>query len=117
MSWYAAPRSRFARLSLLADPWVRATIVLIGTACVGFAMFGLAWRGAARTIYVPFQLPWLISAGMAGGAMIGTALGALTIHVGRRQDAATRAVVEDIVATAVELADDIRAGRRTLRRR
>jgi hypothetical protein len=103
-----------ALLRGLRDPGVRAVVVLFALAGAGFALLGLAWRGVARTPYVPFQLPWLLSAGVAGIAVIGTALGVLSIHVGRRESAAARAVTDEIVRTAIELADDVRTGRRPL---
>ena len=99
------------------DPGVQAMVVLALLAVAGFVMLGLAWRGAARTIYVPLQSPWLISGGVAGLALVGMALGAFSIHEGRRRDAEHRAVMEDLVREAAELAEDVRSGRRPLPRR
>jgi len=98
----------------LRDPGIQAALVLVLLAIVGFLMLGLAWRGAARTIYVPLQMPWVLSGGFAGIALIGLAYGALSIHLGRRQDAVHRAEVEDLVRTAATLAEELRTGRRTL---
>jgi len=100
----------------LRDPGITAVVVLGAIAAAGFVMFGLAWRGAARTIYVPLQVPWLVSGAVAGLATIGLAVGAWSIHVGRRQDAAHRAEVEEVVRLAAELADDLRTGRRRINR-
>jgi len=69
-------------LVTLRDPGVRAALVLLASAVAGFVLFAVAWRGVARTIYVPFQLPWLMSAGVVGVAIIGAALGALSIQRG-----------------------------------
>jgi hypothetical protein len=98
----------------LRDPGAQAMVVLALLAAAGFAMLVLAWRGAARTIYVPLQVPWLVSGGVAGLALIGMALGAWSIHEGRRRDAEHRAVMEDLVREAAELAEDVRSGRRQL---
>ena len=98
----------------LADPGVRASVVLVAVALTGLVVLGVAWHGVARTPYVPYQMPWLLSAGVAGLAITGAALMALTIHLGRRADATHRAAVEDVVRTSIRLADDVRAGRRTL---
>jgi hypothetical protein len=95
----------------LRDPGVRSALALLAAALAGFVLFAFAWRGVARTIYVPFQMPWVLSAGVAGLALIGGSLGLLSVHIGRRADAAHRAAVEDVVRTAVELADGIRSGR------
>jgi hypothetical protein len=94
------------------DPGVQAIAVLVALAVAGFVMLGLAWRGAARTVYVPLQSPWVISGGLAGLALLGMALGAWSIHLGRRDDAEHRAVVEDLVREAAELAESMRADRR-----
>ena len=100
----------------LHDPGVQSAIVLAGLAVAAFVMFGLAWRGGARTPYVPLQLPWFVSGGIAGFALLGMALGGWSIHLGRRQDAAHRAATEDLVREAAELAEDLRSGRITLPR-
>ncbi|HET7530427.1 MAG TPA: hypothetical protein VFJ98_05660 [Mycobacteriales bacterium] len=94
-----------AWVAALRDPGVQVVVVLAGLAVVGFAMLALGWRGVARTAYVPFQLPWLVSSSLAGLAVLGFALGAWNIHLGRRQDAAHRAVTEQLVRDAAELAD------------
>ena len=99
------------------DPGLQAVVVLALLAVAGFVMLGLAWRGAARTVYVPLQSPWVLSGGVAGLALVGMALGAWSIHEGRRRDAEHRAVMEDLVREAAELAEDVRSGRRPLPRR
>jgi hypothetical protein len=104
-------------LAALHDPGIQAVLVLAALAAAGFVMLGLGWRGGARTPYVPLQMPWIVSGGIAGLALIGMALGAWSIHLGRRQDAVHRAATEDLVRAAVELAEDVRrdesAGRRS----
>jgi len=104
-------------MKALRDPGIRAGLVLCATVIAGFVLFVLSWRGVARTIYVPFQLPWIVSAGVVGLAVIGGSFGALSIHLGRRADATHRAAVDDIVRTAIALTDDIRAERIPLPRR
>ena len=110
------PRARLPKPSA-PDPGTQALLVLAGLVVAGFVMLGLAWRGAARTIYVPLQAPWVLSGGVAGLALIGMALGAWSIHLGRRDDAEHRAVMEDLTRDAAELAEEIRSGRRALPRR
>ena len=103
-------------LAALRDPGVQAVLVLAGLAVVAFVMMGLAWRGGARTTYVPLQIPWFVSGGMAGLALLGMTLGGWSIHLGRQQDAAHRAATDDLVREAVELAEGLRTGRLTLPR-
>jgi len=105
-----------AWVAALADPGIQVVGVLALLALGSFGMFVWGWHGVARTIYVPFQLPWMISASVAGLGLLGFSLGAWSIHLGRRQDAAHRAFTEDVVRDAAELADRVaRAG--TLTRR
>ena len=98
-------------VAALQDPGIQAVLVLAGMVVGAFVMLSLAWRGGARTMYVPLQLPWLLSGGLAGLAVLGMALGAWSIHLGRRQDAVHRAATEDLVRTAVEMAEELRARR------
>ncbi len=104
-------------VAALRDPGIRAVLVLFGLALAGFALLSLAWRGGARTPYVPLQMPWLISGGIAGLALIGAALAGWSIHLGRRSDAAHRLEVEDAVHDVATLCEEIRSGRRQLPRR
>jgi len=98
----------------LRDPSNQSIVVLALIAVAGCVMWGLAWRGVARTVYVPLQLPWLVSGGIAGLALLGLALAGWSIHLGRRQDAVHRAAVEDLVRTGATLAEELRRGRREL---
>ena len=110
------PSRHVRRPDALRDPGVQGVLVLVALAVMAFVGLALAWRGGARTPYVPLQLPWLVSGGMAGLALLGMALGALSIHLGRRQDAEHRAAADDLVREAAELAEDLRTGRITLPR-
>lgn len=103
-----------AWLAAVRDPGVRAAIVLVLVAAGGFALFWVAWRNVARTLFVPLQIPWVVSAGMTGIALVGAAFAALSIHAGRRDDAALRGMTDDLVREAAELAEDLRTGRRRL---
>jgi hypothetical protein len=102
-----------AWVAAVRDPGIQAALVLVGLAVTGFVMMAFGWRGGARTPYVPLQMPWLVSGGIAGLGLLGMALGAWSIHLGRRSDAAHRAAVEDVVHDVAELAEDLRTGRRT----
>jgi len=101
----------------LLDPGVRAALVLLALVVAGFVMLALAWHGAARTIYVPLQLPWLASGSLIGLALIGTGLGGWSVHLGRRADAAHRDEMETLIRDAAEFAEEVRSGRVRLPRR
>jgi hypothetical protein len=94
-------------LRALRDPATRAILIMVALAAVGYAMLCLGWRGAARTIFVPLQSPWVMSGGLGGLAVLGMALGAWSIHLGRRQDAEHRAGVEELVRDAVLLIEEV----------
>jgi len=94
-----------AWVASLSDPGVQVLGVLALLGLAAFGMFAWGWHGVAGTIFVPFQLPWMISASIGGLGLLGFTLGAWSIHVGRRQDAAHRAVIEDLVRDAAELAE------------
>jgi len=98
-------------LATLLDPGIRAFVVLAAFVVAGFVMLAVAWRGAAATVYVPLQLPWVVSGSLAGLAVIGMGLGGWSVHLGRRQDAEHRDAVEVLVRDAVEMAERVRAGR------
>ena len=98
----------------LRAPGVRSAGVLIALAVVAFVLFGLARRGGARTVYVPLQMPWLLSGGFMALALLGLALGAWSIHLSRRDNATDRAEFDDFVHGLAELAEDLRPGRRTV---
>lgn len=106
------PRPRWSR-----DPGLQALAVLVALAAVGFVMLGLSWRGGARTQFVPLQVPWLVSGGFAGLALLGLALGAVSIHLSRRDDAADRAAYDRFTRDLAALADELRASGRPRRRR
>jgi hypothetical protein len=90
------------------DPALRAVGVLAFLVVAGFVVLALAWHGAARTPYVPLEVPWLVSGGIAGVALIGMGLGALSIQSSRREAAEHREAVEDLVRAATELIERCR---------
>ncbi len=87
----------------LADASLRAAAGLALLVVAGFVVLGLAWHGAARTPYVPLETPWLISGGIGGLALVGMGLGAMSIHLSRRERAQQRAAVEQLISVAAEL--------------
>lgn len=95
----------------LRDAGIRAIGVLVLVAIAGFVMLGVAWHGAAGTIFVPLQMPWLVSGSLLGVAVIGMALGGWSIHLGRRQDATHRDAAETLVRDAIALCEAVRVRR------
>jgi hypothetical protein len=88
---------------VLRDPRVSTTLVLAAVAASGFALIALGWRGAAATLYVALQLPWVVSGALAGIALLGLGLGALMTHLERTEAAAERAALADLQREALRL--------------
>lgn len=59
--------------------WVYAGLLVLA----GFAMIGLGWRGAAATLFIPTQVAYALSGGLAGIALIGTGAALLNAQASR----------------------------------
>jgi len=97
------------------DPWARAAVVLALFVVAGFVVIGLAWSGAASRGYAVYQLPWVVSGGMVGIALVGLGIGLLDLHIWRRDAAVRRGVLGEVVRDTSELTEAIAA--RVLARR
>ena len=75
--------------------WVAAGLVL-----AGFVAIALGWRGAAATLDVPVQVPYLVSGGLAGLALIIGGVVLVLVQLGRREAADERELVAGVVAEA-----------------
>ncbi len=78
----------------------------------GFSAMALAWRGTASSLLVPTQLPFLVSGGIGGAALLVAAVALLMTHLERRHEAADRVELDTMVRVTAALADAIRARRR-----
>jgi nitrate reductase gamma subunit len=87
----------------LRDPV--AVIALVGVVLVvaGFAAMLLGWRGAAATLSVPLQLPYLVSGGIGGIALIGLGLSLCNLAASRREAAREIVRWRALVDQAVQL--------------
>jgi hypothetical protein len=65
-----------------ASSWVAAALI-VG----GFLAFFLAWRGAAATLAVPLQIPYLVSGGVGGLTLLIAGASILLTLSRRRQSA------------------------------
>lgn len=65
---------------------VRAYSTLAAIFAAGFVAFGWSWHGAKHARYVPLQLPWVLSGGLAGIALVGLSVVSWHIYVGGRDD-------------------------------
>ena len=95
---------------VLRDPRVSTTGALAAALVGGFLLVGLGYRSAAALAQVPFQLPYVVSGGMAGVAIVGTSLGLLSVHLDRVEAAEERRLLAELQREALLL----RAGRSSI---
>jgi hypothetical protein len=79
----------------------RFTSVLAGLVMVGLGMIAFGAIGVSSSNDPTIQLPYAVSGGLGGLALIGLSLGLLLVHDGRRDAAVERAELERL-ARAVE---------------
>ena len=105
------PASRPVRrraAAALADPGLRAALVLTTVVLAGFAGIAVGWRGVAANLYVPLQVPFLVSAAVGGVALAGTAAALLAVHLERRAAAVRRRELDSIIRTTGLIAQALR---------
>lgn len=91
-----------ARLSVVEGP--RRFIAVLGAmAVLGLALIGIGWRGVAASVLVVEQLPYLVSGGLVGTALIGAALALLSVHTDRVEAARERRDLADLQRDALRL--------------
>ncbi len=78
---------------VLRDPRVATTLVLAAVVLSGFGLLVLGYRGAAALLFVPFQVPYLVSGAVVGLALVGAALALLIVHLDRTEAAEGRRAV------------------------
>lgn len=93
---------------LLRDPRVSTTLVLAGVVLAGLLLLSQGWRGTAATLFVPYQVPYLVSGAITGVACAGAGLVLLKVHIDRteaaqerRETAALQREVLRLLATVV----------------
>jgi hypothetical protein len=92
----------------LDDPFA-VSVLLLGVLAVG-GLIGIAvgWRGAAASLVVSVQLPYIVSGAMGGLALLGFSLGLLLIQARRRQEARRRAELDRVVRAAADVLAAVR---------
>jgi len=85
---------------LAGDPFARSVALSIVLIAAGFVAIGLGWRGAARSLIVAEQLPFLISGGVGGLALIVAGAGTLAVQSSRYWSARERQRLDLLVARA-----------------
>jgi NhaP-type Na+/H+ or K+/H+ antiporter len=91
-------------------------VSLTAIAAASIVMLVAAWHGARAESEAALQLPWLVSGGLGGIAVLGASLALLNVHLERRRMASDRVNLERVISetrTLVELllGVDARGGR------
>jgi hypothetical protein len=100
------------RLRELAERGTRAEIVALELAMalvgMGFVFLGFTWSSVAALLTVPLQLPFIVSGGFGGIALIGLGLAVLAIQTNRFDRARDRDDIDELIEAAARLlpADD-----------
>ena len=89
--------------TVLKDPRVSTTGVLLSGVVAGLALVVLGYRGAAATLLVPFQVPYLVSGAVVGLAVVGSALVLLSVHIDRVEAAEERRQLAELQRDALRL--------------
>ena len=88
---------------VLRDPRVTTTLVLASVVLGGFTLLGLGYRGAAAVLFVPFQVPYLVSGAVVGLALVGGGLALLIVHLDRTEAAEERRAVAGLQRDVLRL--------------
>ena len=90
-------------LERIREPFTAGVILAILLVIAGFITAAYAWRGAARTLLVPLQLPYAISGGFAALGLVALGLAVARVQTDRLHDAQRRRAIDDMVREASEL--------------
>ena len=88
---------------LLRDPFAVSVAVLVVLGVAGLAGLAAGWRGAAASLDVAVQLPYIVSGALGGLSVVGFAAGLLLIQLRRREEARRRAELDRVVRAAAAL--------------
>lgn len=96
----------------LRDPVAVIMIAGVALVYVGFMAFAIGWHGAAATLDIPLQMPYLVSAGLGGAALIALGLGLCNLYGSRRETAREMVRLQDLLDEAAGLLEAVELRRR-----
>lgn len=88
---------------LLRDPFAMSVAVLVALGVAGLASLAAGWRGAAASLDVAVQLPYIVSGALGGLSVVGFSAGLLLIQLRRREEARRRAELGRVVRAVADL--------------
>ena len=74
-------------IRLLRDPALPGLLLMAALVVAGFAAITIGYFGAARLIYVPLQMPEIVSGGVGGLALIGVGAYLFGVQIDRQHAA------------------------------
>lgn len=89
---------------IVASSWVAGALVL-----AGFVAVVLGWRGVAGTLAVPVQVPYLVSGGLGGLALIVGAGTIVNVQITRHLAAREREMLDTVIDDAREVVAALRS--------
>lgn len=88
---------------VLRDPRVSTTLVLGAVVVLGFGLIGQGYRGAAELLFVPYQVPFLVSGAMLGLAVVAAGIALLNVHLDRADAAEERRAIAELQRDVLRL--------------
>ena len=85
----------------MRDAFTRSVVFALTLIAGGFVAIGLGWKGVAGSLVVAEQLPYLLSGGLGGIALIVAGSGILTVQASRYWNARERTRLDLVLARAV----------------
>ena len=90
------------------DPFAVSVALLVALAVGGLVGVGVGWRGAAASLDVAVQMPYIVSGALGGLSLLGFAGGLLLIQFRRRNEARRRAELQRVVTAAADVLAAVR---------
>src|SRR5947199_8600275 len=82
----------------------------LGCIALGLIFIGLAWNGAAGIDFVSGQIPYLLSGGALGLALVGIGVGLVIVQNNRRDRAIIEAQLKELSTAVSRLANAVAGG-------
>jgi hypothetical protein len=85
------------------NPFGAGVVVGVGLLLAGFATVAFGWRGTARSLLVPLQVPYLVSGALVAVGLIGTGAMLLNAQWERLSEAEERRAIGRLIDEAALL--------------
>jgi hypothetical protein len=79
----------------------------LASIAIGILIIGLAWNGAAGIDFVSGQIPYLLSGGALGLALVGVGVALVIVHNNRRDRALLQTQIQELSTSVSRLANAV----------